>query len=449
MANKQITQLPNKSSVEATDKFAIQEVGGTTKNVTALMISDYVESNLPTPGASDLESVLAEGNTSGANDIVMARGQAITSPDTEFGIQFGAGSPFNSDKVLLIGDLDTIPPVSGATNSIFIAPTFDGDATMRMVNTNFDNEVQASISMQASGSISAPVDIKVQPLDESSESRLMVSLTQQQQGLFKDNLNAGRNIQLSTDDNTAVINDNVSVNDLSDPNISDTVSFNATAASFNPYIKLQAKNEDIGTSEYFDAGLEIDPLYNNNGTRLYSDYTTGGDIAGGSITVGCELDYTAYNGTDYKSIRSKQGVTLIESKVLSFLPMISGITSTEMFKSSFGSIIDTTNATETNINTLTPDTSSGNNKIYQYKVTVFGTDATGANIYTSELTASFKAISIGSTVSQIGTTDLIEKSEFTTATTDITTDGTDINVTVTGEDATNISWRCYIELVEK
>ena len=42
MANKQITQLPNKSSVEATDKFAIQEVGGTTKNVTAQMISDYV-----------------------------------------------------------------------------------------------------------------------------------------------------------------------------------------------------------------------------------------------------------------------------------------------------------------------------------------------------------------------------------------------------------------------
>lgn len=42
MANKQITQLPNKSSVEANDKFAIQEVGGTTKNVTAQMISDYV-----------------------------------------------------------------------------------------------------------------------------------------------------------------------------------------------------------------------------------------------------------------------------------------------------------------------------------------------------------------------------------------------------------------------
>ena len=64
----------------------------------------------------------------------------------------------------------------------------------------------------------------------------------------------------------------------------------------------------------------------------------------------------------------------------------------------------------------------------------------GVNLgYGARLFAAFK--NIGGVITQLSTTDKSEKTDFTTATSDIVISGTDIIIQVTGEAATNISWR--------
>jgi len=77
-------------------------------------------------------------------------------------------------------------------------------------------------------------------------------------------------------------------------------------------------------------------------------------------------------------------------------------------------------------------------KVITVNANVGGIDKVGNQAYGSKLFAVFK--NIAGAITQIGTTDKIERRDFTTATSDITISGTNIIIQVTGEAATTINW---------
>jgi hypothetical protein len=103
--------------------------------------------------------------------------------------------------------------------------------------------------------------------------------------------------------------------------------------------------------------------------------------------------------------------------------------------------IQTNDATPVNIITI-PTISNG---MLSIKASIVGLKTDYTKGYGSELYGVFK--NNGGTVTQIGTTDLIEKSDFTTATSTIDFSGTNIRVRVTGEALTDINWSVQIEII--
>lgn len=99
----------------------------------------------------------------------------------------------------------------------------------------------------------------------------------------------------------------------------------------------------------------------------------------------------------------------------------------------------TSNNTPTTIQTI--NTTAG--KVYNISVKVTGLSTT--NGYGAEMFGTFK--NIGGTLTQISTTDLTQKSDFTTATTQFSISGTDILIQVVGETSTGINWRIQTELL--
>jgi len=111
--------------------------------------------------------------------------------------------------------------------------------------------------------------------------------------------------------------------------------------------------------------------------------------------------------------------------------------STDMFYSLGAN--GTTNATPIAIGTIDFSGTTAD-KVITVNANVNGIDVINNNAYGSKLFAVFKNIT--GTITQIGGTDKVERSDFTTATSDITISGTDIIIQVTGEAATNINWEC-------
>jgi len=95
--------------------------------------------------------------------------------------------------------------------------------------------------------------------------------------------------------------------------------------------------------------------------------------------------------------------------------------------------IQTTNGATTSIASI----SMGTYSVYSVEATISGYDATNQLAYGSQLFATFKKV--GSTVSQISTTDVYEKSGFSTATSHLYADG-DIDISVIGEASKTINW---------
>lgn len=272
MANKQINQLPADTSVISTDKFAIQESGGTTKNVTAEMIKTFTNTGI---GASDLEAVLTAGNSTGPNDILMPSGQAIRSED---------------------GDTIT-------------------------------------------------------------------------------------------------------------------------------------------------AGLEIDPLENNNGTRFYSENTELNIISQLNISEqNTTISYINNDTNESSNISASQGG--IKLKTTNVIGFFTGGNNGKVF-AGIPIPITTTNATETTIFTY-PFPTVGI-KIKDFKVNIQGFNSDNSKVYVGELRSAFKSVS--TTITRVGVLDIMEKTEFTTATSTLKITGSNIVVTVTGEAATNITWNCFVELI--
>lgn len=100
--------------------------------------------------------------------------------------------------------------------------------------------------------------------------------------------------------------------------------------------------------------------------------------------------------------------------------------------------ITSTNSTPLNISTFVGCDSL--NIGIEVEATIFGRYGFTSS-YGSKMYAVFKYN--GATTTQVNTTDKVEKTEFSTATSDIITDGTNIYITVTGETSKSIEWSSF------
>ena len=96
--------------------------------------------------------------------------------------------------------------------------------------------------------------------------------------------------------------------------------------------------------------------------------------------------------------------------------------------------VQTTNGATTSIASL----SIGTYSVYSVEAVLSGYDTTNALAYGSQLFGVFKKS--GGTTSQVGTTDVYEKTGFSTATSHIYVDGGDVVIYVIGEASKTINW---------
>ena len=102
--------------------------------------------------------------------------------------------------------------------------------------------------------------------------------------------------------------------------------------------------------------------------------------------------------------------------------------------SGFTSTIQTTNGATTSIASIVFGTYS----TYKVNASIVAYDTSNQLSYGADLVAVFK--NTGTTYSQISTTDLVEKTDFEIATSDIIISGPTMSIVVVGETGKNISW---------
>lgn len=160
----------------------------------------------------------------------------------------------------------------------------------------------------------------------------------------------------------------------------------------------------------------------------------------------------AGSGTDQTEITSTNDTILLKAPGFNGLPSVVynkidltnhgpiAITTNNLKTNKSGWYLTTTNNTITTTFTYVPTTST---KAIYFKAYVTGVDSTLTNVYGAELFGVFK--NNAGTITQVSTTDKSEKTLFSTATSDVDTDGTNIRVRVTGETGKNIDWQVRVE----
>ena len=173
--------------------------------------------------------------------------------------------------------------------------------------------------------------------------------------------------------------------------------------------KMTLHNDFIGittndfTSSIID-GIYIDPRMLTYGTGIKSEDTLTGRYS--SIGV-------SPNGIDTNLAGASTGV--------------------------IGGTVTTSNATPTVITSFVPQIE----KVYHIEAIITGIKTDSTKGITIKIPASFRVNGSG-VVTAFGTSTAVIQSEFSTATATLTTDGTNILVTVTGEVATTINWTSTI-----
>lgn len=142
------------------------------------------------------------------------------------------------------------------------------------------------------------------------------------------------------------------------------------------------------------------------------------------------------------------GITVNPAQVILFTPNARNLTvDTNALVYSVGSLVvskDIVGNTTTNATPLSLDTiafGGTTDKVITVEAMVNGISSGSNKAYGAKLFAVFK--NIGGTITQLSITDKSEKTDFTTATSDIVISGTDISIEVTGELATTIDWQVY------
>jgi len=439
MANKTINQLPNDTELNLTDKLPIQEVGGTTKNVTGQMILDFVSSNLPAPPASDLESVLLEGNSTGASDITISNGQTIKNASNNSGLRFSQS--FGND-IMFLGQDDSnkqygITFDKDGNNYILINANnvpdnksvriLVSDGAIRMTNQNTSN------------GLSSQIQINQQIISMYSEDADGNSSNNTFAGSYNEINNSG------TSEDGYIFSASIGTYDVANGPQADTADsyLNSSRSGtsdlqYSSVVNVKYNFIDINTVvNSTDAtfsikdGLEIDPEGNNEGTRLYSEDLNSGALSTVNV-VNATVGISANDENDASNL-------IVYPGLIQFNP---GNLGKNGGKKVYGSNIQTNNSTPTTVFTL-PISSIGI-RIVDVKVKVLGRTTSGDKVYSGELNTTFKSIS--GTITRVGVLDKIEKSEFSTATSDVTFSGGDILFNVVGE-SVNMVWIVYIEVI--
>lgn len=334
---------------------------------------------------SGLPGVLAIDNTTGSNWIDVESGyglQGIYTPGT-------------------ITDTISIDPELLANGTgIKSIDTTTGDVTYITFNplgSDYYGETAAGgrygLSM---GQINGPdyQNIQIDTEDATNNSNATISL-QSQDGV-------GAYIQLYTTDNINSIIDTISV----DPQ----GLTNGTGI----------KSENASTSEVSNISVTPTSIGINTSNPVTLD-DIGLDITSTDLTIGIKSIVSEKNN---QIIFTENNIEF-KTKISKFID---------------GRNLQTTNNTTQTLFTYIPTTST---KAIYFKAYITAVDSTLTNVYGAELFGVFKN-NVG-TITQISTTDLSEKTSFSTATSDIDTDGTNIRVRVTGEAATIIEWEVRVE----
>jgi len=164
-------------------------------------------------------------------------------------------------------------------------------------------------------------------------------------------------------------------------------------------------------------------------------------LDGLTFSVPSQEDFTISgpgSWTQYDLALSEIGVDEIGNKA--FIRIGSSINEIAFVGSieTIGYTASTTNAAPTTIVTFTIP----NNKVNWYEFYVTGMKDDFSRSYFGKLIAGVK--NVGGTYSILSTVDKLEKTDFSTATSNISADGSGINFEIIGETSTNINWTLKI-----
>jgi hypothetical protein len=186
--------------------------------------------------------------------------------------------------------------------------------------------------------------------------------------------------------------------------------------SFNNLSKILLRTEDNAVTELSTIGMSKDGI-SLFSTKDFSLISSGCSISVGSTLI--ELQLGSRMNVKFSPAKIEHSINSAGVGAINY-----HIENTS-----------TTNNTPTTLYSI-PFTTS--NSVITVKAIINGNEDGGGDAYGAELFAVFK--NVAGTVTQLSTTDKVEKTDFATATSDIIVSGTNIIIQVTGETATDINW---------
>jgi len=322
-----------------------------------------------TSSSEPLSTVLAAGNTTGLNNIIVNSPYKIKTEDTGY-IQFGDGTIGGTNSIVISnGNNGVTTPIANLTVSGTDA-YISANAT-DIVSTNID-----SMAVDPSG-VGFGTGFRSYRLGTGQSSQTFIP-TQ---------------IDMSVTDN--VLNNTIFTQ------VDDGFSLSATDGT------------NTATSEINKSFLNL--TYTDS---IFSNLIEITDNKVNISTFDGVVETSILIGTNYKIVTTIKDLSVVKS----------------------ADLVQTINNTTTTL--LTSIGAFISSAIY-FKAYVTAVDTTLTNVYGAELFGVFKN-NVG-VITQISTTDKVEKTSFITATSDIDTDGTNIRVRVTGELLTTINWEVRVE----
>lgn len=481
MANKTINQLPADTTVVATDKFAIQEAGGATKNVTGQMIANYVAGTLPTPPTGD--NIYNSDGTLEADRTVEIDNKSLTLHNL---VQVPGGGilvDFISFDIGIEYTSGTIPPgtmrgtsylnvpvksTSGSGTGAIFTMTSNGTAfTIILPGSSPDNltqgegyEVGDTITVSGADlagddgtddvilTVTAITDPSVQELTHTINRDKIESKYEGDPSTVIPYINTKTYV-----DKTGEIKESTQM-------IAGEEGFKSLSGMSPDRIvhTLISTNPDE-MPDYFDFNFNQDSFsyWGNQDKTLpfYRFFYMNQKANGGSIgfqqfiTVSEESRILSFVECDGNAVLSSGYSGGGESSRLEVSPKSSTLISNKIFNvNSFGA-----NKVMYGANVFTTDdtpTVAFSHSIQDYgtyKVTVFGKNYTSEEAYFGFLNASYHLLSSTGFPVEVGTTDKTEKSDFPpTLTSSIAINGANIEVSVVGLPADSIDWIINIEI---
>lgn len=554
MANKQINQLPADTALTATDKFAIQEAGGTTKNVTGQMISDFVESNLPTPPTGD--NIYNSNGTIETDRIVEVDDKSLTfrskigvegaiffDLDSEesgveyvsgtiptgdyggvpqkstsgsgidaqfyvtysgdvyaylFGIpgNFSSGSGYEvGDTIILsganLGGVDGIDDMTIIVTKLFLLQEFQIKVNDTVARIGYGSEEFIPGGVIPAFGKSDPPSIEVQSYtgtvimfdgsvtqDSTSGSGIDAEFSiyvDDVDGLSFGNpfiLNGGSGYEVG--DTITILGSQIGGTDGVDDIVFEVLVVTVEIVEFNGN-KVETVETGVNITGPLVTTDAITIIENTNRYELNVTPTGSGDTITVEIDpVSDNLDINASSGLgssryiqssynirkEVRSISYNQGSTFslddnINMNVLNNSDVSVALefeASTGIFNIKFGNEgiltlrrLDSQKQVTTDASPTTGAVISNgfDSQIVTVKAIVTALNSDNSKAYFAELTGAFKTIS--GVLSQIGTTELLEKTQFTTATSRFNISAGVTTIQVIGEAATNITWTVTCE----